>query len=207
MLRKKRPGIDRNTVLLHNTIDALLKNEFDSYRQQKKAHPIMVKNNIDAIPFAHNLLYVWRNYSAGGISYFDKKNNIRLYGIIDDIWINRNTELIVVDYKTTSQSHMLDETNMWNRINQKQLSFYANLLKRNGYKIHNKAYFLYNIPLKKTQFNLQLDFEAKIQPFAIDDSWLETTLFDLRNCLNQKELPEPTWNCQHCNFDLSGDMH
>jgi hypothetical protein len=207
VLKKKRPGIDRNTVLLHNTIDLLLKDEFDYYRQQQKAHPIMIQNNIDAIPFAHNSLYIWRDYRAGGISYLDKKTNIRLSGIIDDIWINRNGELILVDYKTTSQCHILNPNNKWNQVNQKQLSFYASLFRNNGYKIHHKAYFLYNIPIKKSQFNLQLDFEAKMQPSIIDDSWIETTLFDLRDCLNQKELPAATWDCEYCKFDLEGDVH
>ena len=46
---------------LNIAVDALLKNEFDSYRKQKKPHPLMESINIYAIPFQHESLDKWRH--------------------------------------------------------------------------------------------------------------------------------------------------
>src|SRR5471030_450844 len=49
---------------LNNAVDALLKNECDGYRAQKKPHPIAVANNLSAIPYQPDpadLMAKWRN--------------------------------------------------------------------------------------------------------------------------------------------------
>ena len=61
---------------LNSTVDELLKKEFDQYRKKQKPHPIMIKNNLDFIPYQHKDLDVWRNSLRGGISYLDEKTNL-----------------------------------------------------------------------------------------------------------------------------------
>ena len=51
------PGFPFN---LNSAVDALLKKEFDHYREMKMPHPLMEANNIDAIPFSHACLDDWR---------------------------------------------------------------------------------------------------------------------------------------------------
>ena len=45
--------VDGPGFALNSAVDALLKKEFDAYREKKKPHPIMKKNKVDAIPFTH----------------------------------------------------------------------------------------------------------------------------------------------------------
>ena len=91
---------------LNSAVDELLKKEFDQYRKEQKKHPIMIRNNLDFIPYQHKDLDVWRNSLKGGISYLDKKTNLILHGGIDDIWFDqKEKKLIVVDYKAQSSNY------------------------------------------------------------------------------------------------------
>src|ERR1700679_2690030 len=69
---------------LNKAVDALLKNEFDQYRAEKKAHPYIIENNIDAIPYSHKDLNTWR---TSGIKYEHEATNFTVTGIVDDVWI------------------------------------------------------------------------------------------------------------------------
>src|SRR5690242_14878276 len=51
------PGYPFN---LNSAVDALLKREFDGYRDRQEAHPYILANKIDAIPFKHDRLEEWR---------------------------------------------------------------------------------------------------------------------------------------------------
>ena len=44
------------TLSLNNAVDNLYKNEFDIYRKEKKAHPLMQKHNLNCIPYDHEKL-------------------------------------------------------------------------------------------------------------------------------------------------------
>ena len=91
---------------LNITVDELLKKEFDQYRRDQKPHPIMIKHNLDFVPFQHKDLDVWRNSLKGGISYLDEKRNLIIHGGIDDIWYDlKEKKLIVVDYKAQSTNY------------------------------------------------------------------------------------------------------
>ena len=47
-------------MLNNDRIKNLFKNEFDKYRREKKQHPIMEKYGVNAIPYSHNELDIWR---------------------------------------------------------------------------------------------------------------------------------------------------
>ena len=168
----------------------MLKNEFDSYRIQQKSHPLMIKNDIEAIPFIHESLPVWRNHRAGGIRFSDIDNGIELFGVIDDIWINPQGELIIVDYKATAKQGKfgLNLSNSWNSINNRQVAFYAYLFQRNGFKTHDTGYFVYCIADNdKPALNGKLEFETKVVSYQIDYSWIAKTIHNILTCLNQKK--------------------
>ena len=52
------PGFPFN---LNNAVDHLLKIEFDKYRFSRQPHPLMIENNIDAIPYTNENLDKWRS--------------------------------------------------------------------------------------------------------------------------------------------------
>lgn len=207
VLGLKRPGIDADSFSLNNAVDALWKNEFDQYRQQEKPHPIMIANNIDAIPFSNKLIYLWRDYQAGGIRSIDRVNSLELYGIVDDVWINSNQELIIVDYKATAKHKSLTSSthkNKWIENNEKQIAFYANIFRKNGYKVHDTGYFVFSTALhNQSFFNQRLDFETTVQSYKIDDAWIDQSLQDIRNCLDQNNTPEPSIDCEFCKYNLT----
>ena len=116
---------------LNNAVDELLKKEFDYYRKEQKPHPLMQKENINAVPFQHKNLHnqTWR-FNFKGVRYLEKKNNIEVFGAIDDLWIDNDTKkIIVVDYKATSKK---DEVNLdaeWQISYKRQVEIYQWLLK------------------------------------------------------------------------------
>src|SRR5579863_3316990 len=52
---------------INKAIDELFKKEFDRYREQGKPHPIMVDNQIKAVPYTHVDLDKWR-YNFTGVT-------------------------------------------------------------------------------------------------------------------------------------------
>jgi len=205
VLKIKRPKLDPDCFSLNNAVDALLKNEFDEYRKLQKAHPIMVQYNIDAVPMIHESLPSWRNYKAGGIRFCDAANGIELYGVIDDVWINSKQELIIVDYKATARqgSIVLNLSNSWNSGNKRQVSFYAFLFKQCGYQVNNTGYFIYSIANNtKVAFNERLEFDTRVVPYQIDDTWVDKTIQNIRSCLDQERAPKSMLDCDFCKFNF-----
>ena len=54
---KQPPGYP---FTLNSAVDHLLKKEFDFHRAKKSTHPLMKQYGIDAVPFQHENMAVWR---------------------------------------------------------------------------------------------------------------------------------------------------
>ena len=151
------PGFPFN---LNSAVDNLLKNEFDYYRGIQKPHPYIEKLGLNAVPFQHENLDKWR-HNFSGVIYQHKEFNLHLFGAIDDLWINLDTEeLIVVDYKATSKGSEINLNADWQIGYKRQMEFYQYLLRNNGFKVSNTGYFVYcNGIREKEKFDEKLDFE------------------------------------------------
>lgn len=195
----KRPDVNPSVFLLHNEIDRRWKREMDQYRIKNEPHPLMVKYGIDAIPLNIARIYDWRDHRTGGIHYIDQERAIVLGGVIDDLLLNANGEIIILDFKTTEKNDFMVRKN-----NKRQVSFYAYLLKNNNFNVHDVGYLVCSRVIKNNSFfGQRLDFESTILSSEIDDSWVEHTLEGIRNCLNQSELPAPSKYCDVCKFTLN----
>ena len=176
---------------LNTAVDTLLKKEFDNCRLQEKPHPLMIKHGIDAIPFAHPELDVWRaNFQ--GVQYHHEPTNFIVTGAIDDLWINSNGELIVVDYKATATSGeiQLDDSVYKTKL-KNQIEIYQWLLRRKGFEVSNTGYFVYcNGDDSKDSFGGKLEFSISVLPYVGDDSWIEPILFEICQCLESDEFPK-----------------
>ncbi len=73
------PGFPFN---LNSAVDTLLKNEFDEYRRREEMHPLMVENDVDAIPFIHADLDTWRN-NFKGVRVLHEPTGFEVFGAID----------------------------------------------------------------------------------------------------------------------------
>lgn len=105
----RRLGIDRPDgppFNLNIAVDALLKREFDAYRERGEPHPLMKAANVDAVPFAHTELEKWRT-NFTGVQFHHEPTNLIISGAVDDLWVNPAGELMIVDYKATSTSEVI----------------------------------------------------------------------------------------------------
>lgn len=198
----RRLGIDRPPIYpmtLNITIDGLLKKEFDYYRSVGKRHPIMEKFGLNAIPFSHPNLNKWRDSLRHGIQYYHKKTNLIITGGVDDVWLSRDGELIIVDYKVVSNPDMAAYDPEWKKQCERQLEIYQWLFRKNGFRVKDVGYFLLCVCKKnKKIFNNILEFEMKIVPHKGDDSWIEQSIIEAHLCLNSTKIPSKGHKCDLC---------
>lgn len=192
------PGFPFN---LNSAVDALLKKEFDIYREKQKPHPLIVQNQIDAIPFKHEKLEEWRDALRRGITFLHDPTNFLVSGGIDDVWINSSQELIIVDYKATSKSGEVGIEAEWQVGYKRQMSLYSWLFKKNGFKVHEMGYFVYcNGLADRPEFNQRLEFSVSLIPYKTDDSWVEESLRAAHQCLNGESIPQSGSDCDYCKY-------
>lgn len=186
---------------LNSAVDALLKKEFDKYRKLGKPHPLMKKYKIDAVPFKHDKMDDWRN-NFKGVQVLHKKTNLLIYGAVDDIWVKPNDELIVADYKATAKAEeivALDKD--WQDGYKRQSEIYEWLLRGNGFKVSNTAYFVYaNGDTEKKEFGDCLHFDTRLIPYKGSDKWVEGTILEIKKCLDSKKPPKHGAECDYCMY-------
>jgi hypothetical protein len=196
-----RPGMPG--FALNSAVDALLKNEFDLLRKNRQRHELMEKYGIDAIPFDHPDLPIWRDdvYKYIGASVLHKSTNLMICGIIDDVWINKQKELIIVDYKSTSTSSVISLEDEYKQGYKKQMEVYQWIFRQKGFKVDETGYFVYaNAEKKRDKFDARLEFELQIIFHKGDTSWIEPTIIEIKKCLDSDTIPESNPDCEHCMY-------
>lgn len=189
---------------INKTIDELFKKEFDRHRAAGTPHPIMLDNQIKAVPYQHKDLDTWR-YNFTGVATLHEPTNLHVYGAIDDVWVNPEGELIVVDYKATSKNKEVSIDSDWQVSYKRQVEVYQWLLRQNGFKVSDKAYFVYtNARLDVDGFADILQFKTKLIPYVGDDNWVDGTLVEMKNCL-EGEMPRVGisimgGSCEFCEY-------
>ena len=192
------PGFPFN---LNSAVDALLKKEFDAHRAEKSSHPLMKAYGLDAVPFAHAQMDEWRDSLRGGVV-CEHSTGMKVCGGVDDIWVTPKNELIVVDYKATSKDGKIESLDQeWHIGYKRQIEIYQWLLRQNGFTVSDTGYWVYaNASKDKEAFDGKLEFELTLVPHKGDDSWVEGTLQDIKQCLDSEELPEPDAVCDYCRY-------
>lgn len=198
----RRLGVDRPPgypFTLNSAVDALLKKEFDSYREKQVSHPLMIENKINALPFKHPKMTEWRDALRGGVSYHHPQTNLLITGGIDDIWINEAGELLIVDYKATSKTEEVSLEADWQIGYKRQMEIYQWLFRKNGFKVSNTGYFVYcNGQSDKSAFNAVLEFDIKLLSYEGKDQWVESTIQLISECLKSLKLPMHSPDCDFC---------
>ncbi len=181
-LKIKRPN--GPPFQINKAVDELLKKEFDNYRAKGEPHPLMVDNQIKAVPFAHQDLAKWRaNFT--GVSTLHQSTNLHIFGAIDDVWINDKGELIVVDYKATAKASEVTLDAEWQISYKRQMEVYQWLLRQNGFKVNDTAYFIYtNGRLDVDGFFDRIEFRTKVIPYKANDNWIEPTLKKMKSTMD-----------------------
>lgn len=191
------PGFPFN---LNSAVDHLLKKEFDFHRARKSTHPLMEKYGIDAVPFAHKDMDKWRENFVG-VQYHHKPTNFIITGAVDDIWMNKDEELIIVDYKSTSKDSEITLDAEWQDGYKRQMEVYQWLLRQNGFAVSDTGYFVYANGLRDREaFDSKLEFDVTVIPYTGKDTWIEKTLEKARTCLTDPRIPSQSSDCDYCNY-------
>lgn len=186
-LKIKRPS--GPPFQINKAIDELFKKEFDVYRSKAEPHPLMLDNQIKAIPYAHEDLDKWRaNFT--GVSTLHEPTNFHIFGAVDDIWVTENDELIVVDYKATSKNADITLDSDWQIMYKRQMEIYQWLLRQNGFTVLDTGYFVYtNARMDVDGFDDKLIFRTKVIPYKGKDDWVDDTLLQMKECI-EGDMPE-----------------
>ena len=123
-------------------------------------------------------------------------------GAIDDLWINKKNEYIVVDYKATAKDEAVTELNKeWQNGYKRQMEVYQWLLRQNGYKVSSTGYFVYcNGKTDRKAFDGKLEFDITLIAHVGDDSWIEKTILLIKKCLDDPRIPKAKAACDYCAY-------
>ena len=199
----RRLGVSRPSwpaFTLNLAVDILLKKEFDLLRQKKEAHQLMKQYQIDALPLQHPDLKKWRN-NFQGQTYHHQPTNLTITGAIDDLWQNSKKELLIVEYKATSTEQEISLEDKYKQAFKRQVEVYQWLFKKNGFQVSNTAYFVYaNAGKNRPSFDGKLEFELSIIPYQGNSSWVEPTIFKIKKCLDNNQIPPSRQECEYCYY-------
>ena len=202
---------------INTTTDILLKRDSDSVRG-KSTLPIWKEAGLGhMIPFDHEDLEKWTNSLQYGLndSYFNtihKETNIKFGGGIDDVYLNTQTDQIhLVDYKSHAQGTRSPDKyevkpssidDPWKIGYKRQMDMYVWIARQKGFNVSNTGYFVYvdaqhkdieGMLDEKNPSIAWLKFNAVIIPYEADPSWVEPTLFEIKDFLmNQSSMPNHT---------------
>jgi hypothetical protein len=167
----------------------------------------LVQNNLShIIPFQHDNIDQWRDSLHHGLKARFKDTNIILKGGIDDVWINTNTdELIVADYKSQQSNYGVSQSTYFNSPYKdgykKQLDFYAYLLKEMGFKVSNDSYlYICNAINENKGFNGKMIFDEVLIHYKVDTSYLDNQIQNMIDVLNNTKPPQSNESCENCAY-------
>ena len=198
----RRLGISRPPGFpfsLNSAVDSLLKKEFDVHRENGTPHPLMTSAGIDAVPFRHTELEIWRS-NFKGIRIPHPSSGFELFGAVDDIWQEHGTgRLLVVDYKATAKDAEVSLDAEWQDGYKRQVEFYQWLLQQKGYEVSPTAWFVYVNGCKdRPGFDAKLEFRISLLPHEGKTDWVEGTVLEAKEILNQSRAPARDLDCPYC---------
>ena len=187
---------------INSAVDSLLKKEFDRHREAGTVHPVLKELGCDLVPLKNSNMDVWRE-NFKGVRYLHEPTNLEIFGAVDDLWVNSSGEIVVVDYKATAKAAPVEElgTERWHDAYRRQIEVYQWLLRQLGYTVSNTGYWLYETARNNAdEFNQKLDFDARLIAHEGSTHWVEWTLHDIKQALDQDDLPWSNDKCEVCRF-------
>ena len=176
---------------LNTTMDTLLKEEFDAYRNTKEKHPLLQKNGIKADLFSNQkLLNQWRS-NFSGIRYYDEDLDATLFGAVDDILEFPDGRLAPLDYKSTGSkvSKVFDQFQL-------QLDIYTYLIEKNGFKTPRKGYLAFYVVDKSKGFVDRLPFKKEIHMIETNPDDVQDLFKEAVAVLRKDKSPRHSQDCK-----------
>jgi hypothetical protein len=131
----------------------------------------------------------------------DEKSNILVNGLVDDLWINKRGELLVVDYKSTSTSKVISLEDEYKQAYKRQMEIYQWIFRKLGFPVSDTGYFIFaNAQKNLPKFDGKLEFEMTVLSHKGDASWVENTLISIRKALVNNDIPAQNPTCEYCAY-------
>lgn len=186
---------------LNATVDLLLRKEFNVQRTHNTDNPLMESYGLTGlIPFDHAQLNGWQE-DHREVEYHDQHTNLIITGAVDDLWSDQGGNILVIDYKASSEEGEDDPDARWKRGYKRQMETYQWLLRNNGLQVSDTGYFVYCKGRQDAEaFDGKLEFDIKIVPYAGDATWVDHTLEDLKDCLDRSMSPSADPSCAFCAY-------
>jgi len=117
------------------------------------------------------------------------------------VWVTPAGDFIIVDYKATSKKiGPSTEDDLYDSY-KKQMEVYQWLLRQNGYKVSNTGYFVYcNGKTDVEAFDARLEFDVDVLAYKGKTDWIENTLWNIKNCLEENSIPQSGKYCDYCKY-------
>ena len=197
------PGFPFN---INSAVDELLKKEFDQYRKKGEPHPYMETVDKNLIPYSHEKLDEWRE-NFKGVQFHHEETNLIFTGAVDDLWFDLDKkEVIVVDYKATSKNSEVTIDADWQQGYRRQMDFYQWLLRKNGLEVSDVGYFVYcNGDKQRPKFDSKVHFKISVLEYKGNESWIEETIFQIKELLDQDNIPIYSEDCDYCTYIVDLD--
>lgn len=192
--RPSGPPFNINTL-----VDKLLKKEFDAHRADGTVPPLLAKHGLDFVPYAHAQLDDWRE-NFKGVQVNHAASGLLFAGAVDDLWVNKAGEIIVVDYKATAKAGEVTLDAEWQDAYRRQMEMYQWLVRGQGLKVSNTGYFVYCNGQDAEAFNGRIEFSISLLTHTGSDAWVEKALMDAGACLRADAPPAAPGDCEFCGY-------
>lgn len=195
----KNKGIGRPRSFpytLSIAVDALLKREFDKFRERGELHPAFVRYGIKDAKLFDNWekLKMWRN-NFQGLKYYDRDLNAYLFGAVDDILQFNNGNLAVVDYKSSGAKEVSIYASY-----QTQMDVYTYILSQLQEPTSDKAFFLFYQVNKEDGFDGRLSFIEIIEEVKTDPSYVRKLFEQAVDVARRDNPPKSHSECEYCTW-------
>ena len=213
---------------MNSKTDELLKKEFDFCREKEISHKFLIeKEHEHIIPYKNNeiakniygkvieksktgepykVMEAWRSNYHGVQARF-KKEDIVLYGSVDDIWLDtKSDKFIIVDYKSQANEKSVSQDTYfegdYKSGYQTQLDFYAYLLKAQNLKEVSDDAYLYVVNARglEEEFDNKLLFEPTLIHTKIKTDYLEDKIQNMIDAMNSTKIPDSNKSCNNCAY-------
>src|SRR5262249_11099036 len=109
-------------------------------------------------------------------------------------------KLIIVDYKATAVNGSVTLDDDWKIGYKRQMEIYTWLLRKQGFDVEDRGFFLYCNGQDADSFDGKLGFLLSLLPYNGNGEWVEPTLLELKACLMQDEAPSASAGCEFCGY-------
>lgn len=186
---------------LNATVNLLLRKEFNMQRTNDIENPLLESYGLSGlVPFDHTTINGWQE-DQREMEYHDERTDLIITGTVDDLWNDQDGNILVIDYKASSQEDHNDPDARWKTGYKRQMETYQWLLRNNGLQVSDTGYFVYCKGRQDAEaFDGKLEFDIKIVPYTGDATWVDHTLEDLKDCLDRSMSPSADPSCAFCAY-------